>query len=132
MSLNDPISDMLTRVRNAATAGHATVDVPHSRLKAEIARILTREGFVAGYSIEQIETRSYIRLTLKYGRGDKAVIRGLSRISKPGLRKYVGSGELPKVFGGIGVAILSTSRGLLTDKEARRSKIGGEVICYVW
>ncbi len=132
MSLNDPISDMLTRVRNAASAGHATVDVPHSRLKAEIARILTREGFVAGYSIEQVETRSYIRLTLKYGRGEKAVIRGLSRISKPGLRKYVGSGELPKVFGGIGVAILSTSRGLLTDKEARRSKIGGEVICYVW
>jgi small subunit ribosomal protein S8 len=132
MSLNDPISDMLTRVRNAASAGHATVDVPHSRLKAEIARILTREGFVSGYSIEQVESRSYIRLTLKYGRGDKAVIRGLSRISKPGLRKYVGSGELPKVFGGIGLAILSTSRGLLTDKEARRSKIGGEVICYVW
>lgn len=132
MSLNDPISDMLTRVRNAASAGHATVDVPHSRLKAEIARILTREGFVSGYSIEQVESRSYIRLTLKYGRGEKAVIRGLSRISKPGLRKYVGSGELPKVFGGIGMAILSTSRGLLTDKEARRSKIGGEVICYVW
>lgn len=132
MSLNDPISDMLTRVRNGAAAGHETVDVPHSRLKAEIARILKREGFIANYSIEQVESRSYIRLTLKYGRGDKAVIRGLSRVSKPGLRKYVGSGDLPKVFGGIGMAILSTSRGLLTDREARRSKLGGEVICYVW
>ncbi len=132
MSLNDPISDMLTRVRNGAAAGHATVDVPHSRLKAEIARILKREGFVVDYSIEQVESRSFIRLKLKYGRGEKAVIRGLSRVSKPGLRKYVGASELPKVFGGIGMAILSTSRGLLTDKEARRSKLGGEVICYVW
>jgi small subunit ribosomal protein S8 len=132
MSFNDPISDMLTRVRNGASAGHDTVDIPHSRLKAEIARILKREGFITDYSIEQIETRSYLRLKLKYSRGEKAVIRGLSRISKPGLRKYVGSTEVPKVFGGIGVAILSTSRGLLTDREARRSKLGGEVICYVW
>jgi small subunit ribosomal protein S8 len=132
MSFNDPISDMLTRVRNGASAGHDTVDIPHSRLKAEIARILKREGFITDYSIEQIETRSYLRLKLKYSRGEKAVIRGLSRISKPGLRKYVGSTEIPKVFGGIGVAILSTSRGLLTDREARRSKLGGEVICYVW
>ena len=132
MSFNDPISDMLTRVRNGASAGHDTVDIPHSRLKAEIARILKCEGFITDYSIEQIETRSYLRLKLKYSRGEKAVIRGLSRISKPGLRKYVGSTEVPKVFGGIGVAILSTSRGLLTDREARRSKLGGEVICYVW
>lgn len=132
MSFNDPISDMLTRVRNGATARHVTVDIPHSRLKAEIARILKREGFIADYSIEQIETRSYLRLKMKYGRGEKAVIRGLSRVSKPGLRKYVGSTEIPKVFGGIGMAILSTSRGLLTDREARRSKLGGEVICYVW
>lgn len=132
MSFNDPISDMLTRVRNGASAGHVTVDIPHSRLKAEIARILKREGFITDYSIEQVETRSYLRLKLKYGRGEKAVIRGLSRVSKPGLRKYVGSTEIPKVFGGIGMAILSTSRGLLTDREARRSKLGGEVICYVW
>jgi len=132
MSFNDPISDMLTRVRNGAAAGHTTVDIPHSRLKAEIARILKREGFITDYSIEQVETRSYLRLNLKYGRGEKVVIRGLSRVSKPGLRKYVGSTEIPKVFGGIGMAILSTSRGLLTDREARRSKLGGEVICYVW
>jgi small subunit ribosomal protein S8 len=132
MSLNDPISDMLTRVRNGAAAGHVTVDIPHSRLKAEIARILKREGFIADFSVEQEGSRSYLRLKLKYGRGERAVIRGLSRVSKPGLRKYVGSEEIPKVFGGIGMAILSTSRGLLTDREARRSKLGGEVLCYVW
>jgi small subunit ribosomal protein S8 len=132
MSLNDPISDMLTRIRNAAAAAHATVDVPHSRLKADIARILKREGYITDYSVEQEGSRSYLRLRLKYGRSERAVVRGLSRVSKPGLRKYVGSDEIPKVFGGIGMAILSTSQGLLTDREARRSKLGGEVICYVW
>lgn len=132
MSFNDPISDMLTRVRNAASAGHETVDIPHSRLKAEIARILKREGFVADYTVEQTGKRSALRLRLKYGRGERSIIRGLSRVSKPGIRKYVGSTEVPKVFGGIGMAIISTSRGLLTDREARRSKLGGEVICYVW
>lgn len=132
MSFNDPISDMLTRVRNAAAAGHATVDIPHSRLKAEIARILKREGFIVDYTVEQEENRSYLRLRLKYGRSEKSVIRGLSRISKPGLRKYVGYEAVPKVFGGMGLAILSTSKGLLTDREARRSKLGGEIICYVW
>lgn len=132
MSLNDPISDMLTRVRNGVAAAHATVDIPHSRMKAEIARILKREGFVSDFSVEQVGTRSYLRLRLKYGRGDKSVIRGLSRISRPGLRQYVGSEEIPRVFGGIGMAIISTSRGLLTDREARRSKVGGEVVCYVW
>jgi small subunit ribosomal protein S8 len=123
---------MLTRVRNAATASHETVTIPHSRLKAEIARIFKREGYIHDFAVEQEGSRSYIKLKLKYGRGEKAVIRGLSRISKPGLRKYVGSDEIPKVFGGIGMAILSTSRGLLTDREARRSKLGGEVVCYVW
>jgi len=132
MSFNDPVSDMLTRVRNAAAASHTTADIPHSRLKAEIARILKREGFIVDYTVEQEGSRSYLRLRLKYGRGEKSVIRGLSRISKPGLRKYVGSDEVPRVFGGMGLAILSTSRGLLTDKEARRSKLGGEVVCYVW
>jgi len=132
MSLNDPISDMLTRVRNGSTASHVTVDIPHSRMKAEIARILKKEGFISDYSVEQEGSRSYLRLRLKYGRGDRAVIRGLSRVSKPGLRQYVGSEEIPKVFGGIGMAIISTSRGLLTDREARRSKVGGEVVCYVW
>lgn len=132
MSLNDPISDMLTRVRNAAAAGHETVTIPHSRLKADIAAILKREGYIHEYAVEQAGSRSYLKLKLKYGRGEKAVIRGVSRVSKPGLRKYVGSGEIPKVFGGIGMAILSTSRGLLTDREARRSKLGGEVVCYVW
>lgn len=123
---------MLTRVRNAAAANHTTVDIPHSRLKAEIARILKREGFIVDYTVEQEGSRSYLRLRLKYGRGEKSVIRGLSRISKPGLRKYVGSDEVPRVFGGMGLAILSTSRGLLTDREARRSKLGGEVVCFVW
>jgi len=132
MSFNDPVSDMLTRVRNAAAANHTTVDIPHSRLKAEIARILKREGFIVDYTVEQEGSRSYLRLRLKYGRGEKSVIRGLSRISKPGLRKYVGSDEVPRVFGGMGLAILSTSRGLLTDREARRSKLGGEVVCFVW
>lgn len=132
MSLNDPISDMLTRVRNAASTGHATVDMPHSRLKAEIARILKREGFILDYSVEPDGNHSALRLRLKYGRSGKAVIRGLSRVSRPGLRKYVGSADIPKVFGGIGVAVLSTSRGLLTDREARQSKVGGEVVCYVW
>lgn len=132
MSLNDPISDMLTRVRNAASAGHETVTIPHSRLKAEIAVILKREGYIHDYAVEQVGSRSYLKLKLKYGRSEKAVIRGISRVSKPGLRKYVGSGEIPRVFGGIGMAILSTSRGLLTDREARRSKLGGEVVCYVW
>lgn len=132
MSLNDPISDMLTRVRNAASAGHAEVSIPHSRLKADIARILKREGFIRDFSVEQREGRSFLLLQLKYGKGEKAVLRGVSRVSRPGLRKYVGSSDIPKVFGGIGLAILSTSRGLLTDREARRSKIGGEVVCYVW
>jgi len=132
MSFNDPVSDMLTRVRNAAAANHTTADVPHSRLKAEIARILKREGFIVDYTVEQEGSRSYLRLRLKYGRGEKSVIRGLSRVSKPGLRKYVGSDKVPRVFGGMGLAILSTSRGLLTDKEARRSKLGGEVVCFVW
>ncbi|HMP89418.1 MAG TPA: 30S ribosomal protein S8 [Kiritimatiellia bacterium] len=132
MSLNDPISDMLTRVRNGVAAGHATVDIPHSRMKAEIARILKREGFINDFSVEQDGGRSWLRLRLKYGRGERAVIRGLSRISSPGLRQYVGSDEIPRVFGGIGMAIISTSKGLLTDKEARRSKVGGEVVCYVW
>lgn len=132
MSLNDPISDMLTRVRNAASSGHATVKIPHSRLKAEVARLLKREGYIADYAIEQNDGRSFIALKLKYGRGEKSIIRGLSRISKPGLRKYVGSDDIPKVFGGIGMAILSTSRGVLTDREARRAKLGGEIICYVW
>lgn len=132
MSLNDPISDMLTRVRNAVSACHESVSIPHSRLKAEIARILKREGYITDFAVEQEGGRSYLKLKLKYGRANKAVIRGLSRISKPGLRQYVGSDEIPKVFGGIGLAILSTSRGLLTDREARRSKLGGEVVCYVW
>lgn len=132
MSLNDPISDMLTRIRNGAASAHETVDIPHSMLKAEIARILKREGYVNEFSVVQEGGRSYLRIKLKYGRGDRSIIRGVSRVSKPGLRKYVGSTDVPKVLGGIGTAIISTSRGLLTDREARRSKVGGEVLCYIW
>ena len=132
MSMNDPISDMLTRIRNATNAGHASVKIPHSRLKSDIARILKREGFIADYSVEQDGSRSFLNMQLKYGRTEKSVIKGLSRISKPGLRKYVGSDQIPKVLGGIGTAIISTSKGLLTDREARYSKVGGEVLCYIW
>ena len=132
MSLTDPVSDMLTRVRNAAAAGHATVNIPHSGLKAEIARILKREGFIGDFSVEVSGKRSFLQLKLKYTRGDRSVIRGLNRVSKPGIRKYVGCTEIPKVFGGMGTAIISTSRGIVTDREARRAKLGGEVICYVW
>lgn len=132
MSLNDPISDMLTRIRNASMAGHDSVKIPHSRLKSDMARILKREGFVGNFTVEQEGHRSFLNLQLKYGRGEQSIIKGLSRISKPGLRKYVGSDKVPKVLGGIGTAIISTSKGLLTDREARYSKVGGEVLCYIW
>lgn len=130
---NDPISDMLTRIRNAITAKHDTVDVPVSKIKLAIADILVNEGYIQKYEMVQNGNFEDIRITLKYGADkNQKIITGLKRISKPGLRIYAGSEDLPKVLGGLGVAIISTNKGVMTDKEARKQKIGGEVIAYVW
>ena len=132
MTLSDPIADMLTRIRNANTVKHETVDVPASNIKKEIARILLEEGFVKGYDVIEDGKQGIIRLQLKYGIEGERVISGLKRISKPGMRVYSSKDEIPKVLNGLGVAIMSTSKGILTDKEARKENVGGEVICYVW
>ena len=133
MSMSDPIADMLTRIRNGNTAKHDTVDVPASKMKCAIADILTKEGYIKGY--EQLEDgiKKTIRITLKYGEDkNEKVITGLKKISKPGLRVYAGKDELPKVLGGLGTAIISTSQGVMTDKQARKLGIGGEVIAFIW
>ncbi|MCB1068944.1 MAG: 30S ribosomal protein S8 [Verrucomicrobia bacterium] len=132
MSLQDPISDMLTRIRNASAAGHDQVVVPHSKLKYELARILKQEGFVDRVSVDDTGSYKVIQLGLKYDRKDRSVIHGLRRISRPGLRRYVAADEVPRVLGGMGIAVLSTSKGILTDREARRAKTGGEVVCHIW
>jgi small subunit ribosomal protein S8 len=131
MSWSDPISDMLTRIRNAHSAKAATVEMPHSRLKGEIARLLRREGYIGECTV-QGETRKSLRIRLKYVKEGEPAIRGLQRGSRCGRRIYVGKTEVPRVLGGLGVAILSTPQGLLTDKEARQRGIGGEWICSVW
>jgi len=128
--MNDPISDMLARIRNASRALLPAVVVPHSRIKESIAGILKQEGYIADFSLEGKLPRA-IKLKLKY-QGKKSIIEGLRRVSTPGLRRYVGAGEIPRVRGGLGVAVLSTSEGLMTDLQARKKKIGGELICYVW
>ena len=132
MTMTDPIADMLTRVRNANTVKHETVDVPASNIKKEIARILLEEGFVRGYDVIEDGKQGIIRIQLKYGQEGERVISGLKRISKPGMRIYANSEELPKVLNGLGIAVISTSHGILTDKQARQKNVGGEVICYVW
>lgn len=132
MNGSDPIADMLVRIRNAAMAGKPTVEVPHSNLKAEIARALKKEGFLADYTTEGSGGKRVLRLYLKYAPDGKPAIQGLRRVSKPGLRQYAGLANLPRVRRGLGVAILSTSAGVLTDREARRRRVGGEVLCYVW
>lgn len=133
MSMSDPIADMLTRIRNANSAKHTTVDVPASRVKLAIADILVNEGFVTGYEVLEDGVKKTMRISLKYGatKNDKA-ISGIKRISKPGLRVYTNTENLPKVLGGLGVAIVSTNKGIITDKEARKNGVGGEVIAYVW
>ena len=133
MMTSDPIADMLTRIRNANTAKHDTVDVPASKMKIAIADILYKEGYIKKYDIEEIGGFKSIHITLKYG-ADKnvKVISGLKRISKPGLRVYANAEELPKVLGGLGVAIISTNKGVVTDKEARKMNVGGEVLAFVW
>ncbi|WP_283171206.1 30S ribosomal protein S8 [Curtanaerobium respiraculi] len=132
MSMNDPIADMLTRVRNANSAGHDTVSMPSSKKLVEIARIMQEEGYIAGYEIEPSNPRDTLEITLKYGVKKARTIRGIKRISKPGLRIYAGKDELPRVLGGLGTAIISTSQGVMADRDARKKGIGGEVIAYVW
>ena len=133
MTMSDPIADMLTRIRNANTAKHDTVDVPASKMKIAIADILFNEGYITKYDIVEDGNFKTIRITLKYGADkNEKVISGLKRISKPGLRVYASKEELPKVLGGLGTAIISTNQGVITDKEARKLQIGGEVLCFVW
>ena len=133
MSMSDPIADMLTRIRNANTAKHDTVDVPASKMKIAIADILLKEGYIKAYDIVEDGSFNQIHITLKYGADkNEKIISGIQRISKPGLRVYVGKDELPKVLGGLGVAIISTNQGVITDKEARKLKVGGEVLAFVW
>ena len=130
---SDPIADMLTRIRNANTAKHDTVDVPSSKMKVAIADILLNEGFIEKYEIVEDGNFKTMHITLKYGVDkNEKVITGIKRISKPGLRVYAGKDELPVVLGGLGIAILSTNQGIITDKEARKLQIGGEVLCFVW
>ena len=133
MSMSDPISDMLTRIRNANTAKHDTVDVPSSKMKLAIADILVEEGFIKKYDLIENGSFKTIRITLKYGADrNSRVISGLKRISKPGLRIYAGKDELPRVLGGLGIAIISTNQGVVTDKKARELQVGGEVLAYIW
>jgi small subunit ribosomal protein S8 len=132
MVMTDPIADMLTRIRNANTVRHETVEIPASKIKREIAEILKQEGFVRDAEYIEDNKQGIIRLFLKYGQNNERVITGLKRISKPGLRVYAKSTELPRVLGGLGIAILSTSKGIMTEKAARQAKTGGEIICYVW
>ena len=131
MQITDPIADMLTRIRNASNAKHETVDVPASKLKLSIAKILMEEGYIKSYQFIENGNQGVIKITLKY-QGKEKVITGLRRVSKPGLRVYVGSDELPKVLRGLGIAIISTSKGVMTDKNARKEHVGGEVLAFVW
>ncbi|WP_139492783.1 30S ribosomal protein S8 [Brevibacillus dissolubilis] len=132
MVMTDPIADMLTRIRNANLVRHEKVEIPASNIKKEIARILKEEGFIRDAEFIDDNKQGVIRLFLKYGTGNERVITGLKRISKPGLRVYAKNNEVPRVLGGLGIAILSTSNGLMTDKQARQSHVGGEVLAYVW
>ena len=134
MSMTDPIADMLTRIRNANVARHETVRMPSSKQKEALAAILQREGYIAGFRVvpEDNKPGSVLEVTMKYTPDRKVTISGIRRVSKPGLRVYTGADKLPRVLGGLGVAVLSTSRGLMTDREARKMRMGGEVLCYVW
>ena len=133
MSMSDPIADMLTRIRNANTSKHSTVDVPSSKMKLAIADILTSEGYIKGYELTEDGVKKTMRITLKYGKDkNEKVIAGLKRISKPGLRVYANAADMPKVLGGLGTAIVSTNKGIITDKEARKLGVGGEVLAFIW
>lgn len=134
MTMTDPIADMLTRLRNANVAHHEVVKMPSSKLKEALAAILLREGYIAGFHVADDQTRpgKTLEVTMKYTADRSRTISGLRRVSKPGLRVYTGADKLPRVLGGLGVAVLSTSQGLMTDRDARRLRVGGEVLCYVW
>lgn len=132
MSLTDPVADFLTRIRNAIRARHQKVDIPASRLKLEMARILKEEGYISNYKSVEEDGRRLVRVYLKYGSGNEAVISNLERISRPGCRVYVGRNEIPRVLGGMGINILTTPRGVMTGRQARKEGVGGEVLCQVW
>ena len=132
MVMTDPIADMLTRIRNANNAGHKTVEMPASKEKKAIAQILLEEGYITKVDYIADEKQGVIKITLKYGENKSRVVAGIKRISKPGLRVYAGKDDVPKVLNGLGIAIVSTSKGVMTDKKARKAGVGGEVICYVW
>ena len=132
MTMTDPIADMLTRIRNANVVKHETVDVPASNMKKELSRILLEEGFIRGYDVIEDGKQGIIRIQIKYGQPGERVISGLKRISKPGMRVYADKHEVPRVLNGLGISIISTSKGILTDRQARKENVGGEVICYVW
>ena len=132
MVMTDPIADMLTRIRNANHAKHEFVDIPASKIKKEIANILLEEGYIKGFDVIEDDKQGVIRIQMKYGQGKERVISGIKKISKPGLKVYAKADDVPKVLGGLGIAIISTSNGLISDKEARKLGVGGEVICYVW
>lgn len=130
--MTDPIADMLTRIRNSNDAKKVSVDIPASNIKKDLANILLEEGYIKGYEVIEDEKQGVLRVDLKYGPNNEKVLSNIKRISKPGLRVYANKNELPRVLGGLGIAIVSTSKGVMTDKEARRENVGGEVICYVW
>ena len=132
MQITDPIADMLTRIRNAGSARHETVDIPNSKMKKAIVEILLNEGYIKSYQLVDDGTQGIIRITLKYLPGKEKAIQGLRRVSKPGLRVYAGADELPQVLRGLGIAIISTSKGIMTDKKARAQHVGGEVLAFVW
>ena len=132
MSMTDPIADMLTRIRNACNAKHTRVDVPASRLKREVARVLAESRFIDNFAFIEDGKQGILRLYLRYDQNDNSIIRGLERVSKPGLRQYAGKADIPRVLRGLGIAIVSTSKGVMTDKEARMNSVGGEVLCSVW
>jgi small subunit ribosomal protein S8 len=132
MMITDPIADMLTRIRNASNVKHKSVEVPASNMKKRLAEILLDEGFIKKFEVAEDNMQNVVKIDLKYGANNEKVITGLKRISKPGLRVYVKSDDVPRVLGGLGIAVISTSKGIMTDKEARKLGIGGEVVCYVW
>jgi small subunit ribosomal protein S8 len=132
MTMTDPIADMLTRIRNACTARHERVEMPFSKIKLNIAEILEREGYIKGFEMVKGESFDTLKISLRYGPNHEQLINGIKRISKPGLRVYTKNTNIPRVLGGLGIAIISTSKGLLTDHEAREKNLGGEVIAYVW
>lgn len=132
MKVTDPISDMLTRIRNANSAGKAEVSMPSTKVLVEIARVIAEEGYIEGYSIEDTTPQKTLHVTLKYGARRARVISGIKRISKPGLRIYTTADKLPRVLGGLGTAVISTSKGMMCDRDARKQGVGGELICYIW